>query len=158
MADMKDFPIYERVKYLRKQELKITQEDFAVALGISRSNVGNIEVGRINITDRVIQDICEKYNVSEEWLRNGTGEMFIQTPKTILDDLKTQYNLDSMDIAIFEGYLSLAEHERETVKKYILGIAERARGERTYTREDMIAGRIAAADKKIAEEIGAKKQ
>lgn len=147
----------ERLKIIRKHFGKI-QKDFGAELGVSRDTYASYESGRVIPNNTFIQLLCSTFNVNEEWLRNGTGEMFIQTPKTILDDLKTQYNLDSMDIAIFEGYLSLAEHERETVKKYILGIAERAKGAGAYTREDMIAERIAATDKKIAEEVSVKKQ
>ena len=33
--------------------------------------------------------------------------MFVQAPKTLIDDFKTQYSLDNMDVAILEGYLSL---------------------------------------------------
>ena len=40
--------------------------------------MGNIEIGRIAMTDRVIGDICRAFNVSEDWLRTGEGEMFVQ--------------------------------------------------------------------------------
>ena len=68
--------ISERIKVLRKDILKLTQQDFSEALNMSRSNMGNIEIGRIAVTDRVISDICEKFNVNEEWLRFGNGQMF----------------------------------------------------------------------------------
>lgn len=68
----------ERVKQLRKDILKMSQEDFGKQIGISRSNVANIENGRINLTDRVISDICSKFNVNEKWLRTGHGEMFLE--------------------------------------------------------------------------------
>lgn len=70
--------IFERIKYLRKDVLKITQQEFSDAIHISRSNMGNIEIGRIAVTDRVFKDICEMYNVSEQWLRTGEGDMFVQ--------------------------------------------------------------------------------
>lgn len=66
----------ERVRYLRKEVLKLTQQDFSKALNISRSNMGNIETGQISLTERIILDICEKFNVNETWLRTGEGEMF----------------------------------------------------------------------------------
>lgn len=65
--------IYERIKYLRKTILHLTQEEFVTKIKISRSNLGAIEIGRVNVTDRVISDICEKYNVNEVWLRTGEG-------------------------------------------------------------------------------------
>ncbi len=68
---------FERVRYLRKELLKLTQQEFSEMLNISRSNMGNIETGKIALTDRVISDICEKYNVNETWLRTGEGEIFI---------------------------------------------------------------------------------
>lgn len=73
--------ISERIKTLRKDILKLTQQDFSEALNMSRSNMGNIEIGRIAVTDRVISDICEKFNVNEEWLRNGTGNIFVELTK-----------------------------------------------------------------------------
>lgn len=73
--------ISERIKILRKDILKLTQQDFSEALNMSRSNMGNIEIGRIAVTDRVISDICEKFNVNEEWLRYGTGDIFLELTK-----------------------------------------------------------------------------
>ena len=70
--------INERIRYLRKNELKMSQDDFSTKIDISRSNLGNIEIGRIAVTDRVISSICREYNVNEEWLRNGTGDMFVK--------------------------------------------------------------------------------
>lgn len=74
--------INERIKYLRKNILHLTQEEFAPKLRVSRSNLGSIEIGRTNATDRVIQDICSEFNVNEEWLRTGAGgddNIFIKT-------------------------------------------------------------------------------
>lgn len=65
---------YERIRYLRKEILHLTQEDFASSIKISRSNLGSIEIGRINITERVFSDICEKYDVNIDWLLKGEGD------------------------------------------------------------------------------------
>ncbi len=78
---------YERIRDLRKKELKLTQEVFSASINISRSNLGNIETGRITVTDRIISDICKTYNVSEKWLRTGEGEIFVpkNTEQKIID-------------------------------------------------------------------------
>lgn len=70
--------IYERIKYLRKDVLNMNQEDFSDRLKISRGNLSNIEINRVNTTDRVISDICREFDVNESWLRTGRGEMFEQ--------------------------------------------------------------------------------
>ena len=70
--------IGERIRHLRKNELKMTQDVFASKIDISRSNIGNIEIGRIAVTERVVSSICREFNVNEEWLRTGKGEMFVQ--------------------------------------------------------------------------------
>lgn len=68
--------VYERIKILRKEILNLRQEEFAAKLNISRGNISNIEIDRVKVTDRVISDICSEFNVSENWLRNGEGEVF----------------------------------------------------------------------------------
>ena len=65
-----------RIKALRKQ-LNLTQQEFADRLGIKRGGVANYEVGRNEPVDSVISLICREFNVNEEWLRNGTCEMFL---------------------------------------------------------------------------------
>ena len=67
--------IAERVKFLRKDILHLTQQEFADAINISRSNMANVETDRIAATDRTISDICREFGVSEHWLRTGEGDM-----------------------------------------------------------------------------------
>lgn len=64
----------ERIKMLRKA-LDLTQQKFAERLGVKRNTVGQWECGINALTDQVITSICREFNVNEEWLRNGTGEM-----------------------------------------------------------------------------------
>lgn len=64
-----------RLVLLRKQ-LGLNQEQFAEPINLSRAAVANYEAGRRTLTDRTISDICRVYNVNEDWLRTGQGEMF----------------------------------------------------------------------------------
>lgn len=66
-----------RIKELRKT-LDLTQQEFADKLGIKRGAIANYEIGRNEPIDSVISLMCREFNVNEQWLRNGTGEMFIQ--------------------------------------------------------------------------------
>ena len=66
----------DRFKELRK-ELNETQQEFADKLKISRNFVAQIEMGSKVPSDRTIDDVCREFNVNEEWLRTGNGDMFI---------------------------------------------------------------------------------
>lgn len=65
-----------RIKKLRK-ELDLTQQEFANKIGIKRGGVANYEIGRNSPADSVISLICREFNVNEDWLRNGDGDMFL---------------------------------------------------------------------------------
>lgn len=67
----------ERLKNLRNT-LKMNQKDFAQSLGLGQSTWAMIEVGKRELNDRHIKLICSIHNVSENWLRTGSGEMFVQ--------------------------------------------------------------------------------
>ena len=64
-----------RIKELRNA-LNLSQREFGKNIGL-RSSISEIENGKAPITERTVISICSKFNVSEEWLRFGTGEMFI---------------------------------------------------------------------------------
>lgn len=65
----------ERVKELRKA-LGLSGEKFGEKIGVTRSAISDIERGRNGLSDSNILAICREFNVNEEWLRSGTGEMF----------------------------------------------------------------------------------
>ena len=65
----------ERVKEVRKK-LELTQEKFGESLGLKRNSVSTIESGINAVSDQVRRAIVREYGIREEWLRDGTGEMF----------------------------------------------------------------------------------
>lgn len=65
----------QRVRELRK-ELGLTLEKFGKHLGVGKTAISKIENGENNLTDQMILAICREYNINEEWLRTGEGEMF----------------------------------------------------------------------------------
>lgn len=66
----------ERLKKLRKS-LDLTQQKFADALGMKQNTIAQYEMGRTSPSDAIIISICREFNVNEEWLRTGKGEMFL---------------------------------------------------------------------------------
>lgn len=72
----------DRIKKIRKSipEYGKTQDDFANFLGIPKPNLSSYEIGRRVPSNAVIQLICQKCNINENWLRNGKGEMTKEIP------------------------------------------------------------------------------
>lgn len=56
--------------------------------------------------------ICEKFNVSREWLLNGTGEMFRPESSDAMDKLAEQYNLSDLEKEMLENYCKMSKEQR----------------------------------------------
>ncbi len=108
---------YERIRQLRKTILNQTLEEFSSKINISRSNLGNIETGRISLTERVITDICRVFRVRQDWITNGNEPIF-------------ENNSDPLDIEIAKLYSSLTDEN----KKYLFGYIQRLLEEQKYNR------------------------
>lgn len=115
--------VNERVRYLRKEILKKTQQAFAEEIKISRSNLGNIETGEVAVTDRVIFLICEKFDINEEWLRTGKGDP--QKKKTRNQEIAAFMN-DVMELPdkstkkrLIEALSKFNERDWETIGKLL---------------------------------------
>lgn len=65
-----------RIAEIRK-DAGLTQAKFAAQLNLSRNFLWMIEKGDRVPSDRTILDICREFNVSKEWLINGTGEKYV---------------------------------------------------------------------------------
>lgn len=120
--------IYDRVKYLRKDFLHLTQDEFSKKLNISRANVANIESGRVSITERTVQDICRIFSINEDWLRFGHGD--IERPpmgkgnelvELIADLVQTD---DDFSKQFIIEYLKLSDDEKEVIKKIMRNVKE----------------------------------
>jgi transcriptional regulator with XRE-family HTH domain len=109
----------ERLRFLRKDILGLTQEDFAKRIDVSTSNIGGLEIGRTNLTERVIKSICAAFGANEEWLRSGIGEPILNSEKHLLYQLKEYFDLDDIDIDIVMTYVRLPLKYREIFRNYI---------------------------------------
>lgn len=117
----------DRLKQLRKI-LNLTQQELADKLNISRNNIASYETGKSNIGASVISLICKEFNVNEEWLRNGTGEMFIEISE---DDEYSQAaasiakNNDVEIMSLLIEYWKLDNDSKEIFKNYLRNVSER---------------------------------
>lgn len=116
-----------RIKKLRKT-LELTQQEFADRIGMKRNTVANYETGRNDPSASVVSLICREFNVNEEWLRNGTGEIFIEVSE---DDEYTRaaasiaQNNDVEIMSLLVEYWKLDDTSKEIFKNYLRNVSER---------------------------------
>jgi transcriptional regulator with XRE-family HTH domain len=81
------------LKQIRKF-LKLSIRDFSKEIYFSHSLYGQVEFGSREASDRIIQLISSKFNVSKEWIKTGKGEMFTaQAPDMRLEKILEIYNM-----------------------------------------------------------------
>ena len=124
-----------RLKDIRKA-LRLTQKEFAARLGITDSGISRLEKGQNQLTDQLIRAICREYKVNYEYLKNGIGEMFVEVPQTVVDELCEQYDLDDFDRIMLQEYLKLDESSRNVLKAYIRSIMKRVESDDTQAKID----------------------
>ena len=112
-----------RIKELRNI-LGLSGEKFGKNIGVTRTAISLLETGKNNPTDQMIKSICLAYNVNEDWLRTGQGEMFIDTKESVLESLAKQYALEDFDLKILESYILLSPDKRQAIKDYLKSISD----------------------------------
>ena len=108
----------ERIKELRKY-LGLTMDKFGERLGVQKTAISKIESGNRSVTDQMRRSICREFNVSEEWLTDGSGEMIKRGYSEEITALAQAYGLDEADQAVIVEYARLSPEERRVVKEYI---------------------------------------
>ena len=118
--------INERFKEMRKK-CKKTQTEWGEILGLSTSGVSEIESGRRNVTEQHIIMLrnSKEFNVNEDWLRHGQGEMFKKVPEEdevaayvseLLED-EGDNAFNTLIIEIMRTYNELEPSSQEIIKE-----------------------------------------
>ena len=117
----------ERLKTLRKA-LNLSQQEFADKLGVKRGTISNYEIGRNEPIDAVISLICLTFNVNENWLKTGSGEMFFsQTSSEEIAELAVKLfksDPNSFSYKLIMAISKLNEKETEVLEKLFRAISE----------------------------------
>lgn len=114
-----------RFKEIRNA-LNKSQKDIGDKLGLSNSGISNIENGVRSVTDKHIKLLVAAFNVNENWLRTGHGEMFVESSDTVIDQLVSEYKLDSLDKQLLTTYLELSPVNRQKLKTFLTSFSAKA--------------------------------
>lgn len=121
--------INDRIKMIRVDK-GYSQQKFADKIKLSANFINLIERGSRNPSERTLNDISAEFNVNLEWLKTGEGDMYDEESEdVVIKSLKSEYNLDDIDLEIIQTYIKMAPLERQVFKDFIKNIADKKKGE-----------------------------
>lgn len=100
----------ERLRKIREY-YNLNQRDFAKKIDIGSSTLAMFETEQRMPKDIHIRRICDEFNINENWLRNGEGEMFKQYPEDDETALLVSEILESPENPFYQLIL-------ETIRTY----------------------------------------
>ena len=115
--------INERITQVRK-EAGLNKGQFGEKIGLRPTQAGAIEKIGNTVTPRVIQLICNAFNVSEDWLLYGTGKMYTSNEDAVMEKVSKMYDLTPQQEIFARKWLQLPGDAREAVVEYVISLAE----------------------------------
>ena len=118
----------ERVREIRKKG-DLTMEKFGERLGVGKTAISKLENNERNLTDQMALSICREFNVNENWIRFGEGEMFKSRPPEDEVGYYVEQLLENEDnplyriiIEMMKTYYGLDEKSKEVIRNYFAGV------------------------------------
>lgn len=110
----------DRIRQLRK-ELGLNQTEFGERIGVKQTTIAGYETGAKNPMESVVVSICREFNVNEKWLRNGTGEMFVEAKENSIVAKATMLlgEKDPLFEAFIDTYSKLTPKNREILQQFM---------------------------------------
>ena len=105
--------INQRIRYLRK-ELKLSQGEFGEKIGLKHGAISRLEKSGNTVIDQNISLICNVFNVEEQWLRTGAGQMYRDNLLNSSFSLGDQ-NLSPEKTKMIQTFLALPQEEQKII-------------------------------------------
>ena len=107
-----------------RKQLKLTRDAFGSKIGVQGYVIRNIEDNRNKkINEPLLISISAQYGISKDWLLYGTGEKYVKTKKSIIDELVNTYNLSCCGEQIIRTYLELPDDKRAVIDDFVEKLA-----------------------------------
>lgn len=121
--------IKDRIKLVRKKA-GLTQEQFAQKIGTVQNTITGYETGRRNPSGSAITLICKEFNVNENWLRYGQGDMHNYSDEdeefqVALNDITN----DPMARQVILNYWHMNSSEKEQFWNFLRNLVPNSKGE-----------------------------
>ena len=115
----------ERIKMIREY-YKLTQDEFGKRIGSARNTIANYESGNRSPSNSVVLSICREFNVNEEWLRDGSGDMFRAEEENSIVARATMLlgEKDPLFEAFIDTYSKLTPKNRELLYQFMADFSQ----------------------------------
>lgn len=114
----------DRIKHLRKIVLDMSLEKFGEKVGLGAQAIAAIEKGRNELTERNFNAICKAFDVNPDWLRNGVGEIFLESKDALVQQVAEEFGLNKMEMTLIRTFLDLEPEQRQGVMTWITAFAK----------------------------------
>ena len=78
---------------------------------------------RSPLTNQSRLAICRVFGISEDWLRKGEGEMFLEFEEAAINEISDKYHLEGLDKEAFKLFLKLDDAGRRGLMTFLLSFA-----------------------------------
>ena len=106
--------IGNRLKTIRKA-LDLNQTDFGTRINLSQTTIGQYEKETRPITERVISQLVSEFHINEEYLRHGTGDMFIDQKPKLVQQLAEELALSDREQRLLLTFLEFPPDTRSQI-------------------------------------------
>lgn len=104
----------DRIKAIRK-EFGMTLVQFGERLGVTNAAISMVENGKNSVSEQLRKAICREFDINENWLRTGEGEMKSETDDEYMK-LCVDISLNDEDTKkAFVAFCKMPEEKRKTV-------------------------------------------
>ena len=114
----------EKIKLIRKAN-NLTQSEFAKSIGVSRSNLANIEIEKVEPTPLFINCVSLMYNVNKNWLLDDSN-----------NDLSALNGSTNLLTLITEKYEQLDDRYKKFVENQINEMLEWQKQDESQEQEE----------------------
>ena len=118
--------INDRIGMILK-EIKLTKTEVAKKLKVSQQYISKLSTTGTP-SDILIDDICEKFDINEEWLRTGKGEMlrqYSEQEKIMKYTAQLLKDTDSLVADVIKNFIITYEQLDDASKKVLENTALR---------------------------------
>ncbi len=112
----------DRIKQTRK-DANLSMEKFGEKIGITKSSVSLLESGKNSPSEQTIKLICKEFDINEDWLRTGEGDMYKnrtrnQEIQNFANDIMEEAD-ESFKKRFFQALSKLNESDWVTIEKIV---------------------------------------